>query len=61
MSVDHAELDDRHAEELLRFLARRTLDPQAALDLVGETFAAAGAARRRSRRRRRGDAGGLRP
>jgi RNA polymerase sigma-70 factor (ECF subfamily) len=48
---DHDALFDRHAEELLGFFARRTLDPQAALDLVGETFAVAWSARRRFRGR----------
>ncbi len=49
MDLDHDALFDRHAEELLGFFARRTLDPQAALDLVGETYAAAWAGRRRFR------------
>src|SRR5579875_3409302 len=35
------ELYDRHARELLGFLARRTRDPQLALDLLSETFLAA--------------------
>jgi RNA polymerase sigma factor (sigma-70 family) len=35
-----------HADELLRYFARRTLDPQAALDLVAETYAQAFAGRR---------------
>ena len=35
----------RHAHGLLRFFARRTMDPEAAMDLVAETFAAAFVAR----------------
>jgi RNA polymerase sigma-70 factor (ECF subfamily) len=38
---DLARLYDRHAGELLAFLARRTCDPEASLDLLGETFASA--------------------
>jgi RNA polymerase sigma-70 factor, ECF subfamily len=38
---DFAALYDRQASELLAFLARRTLDPEAAVDLLGETFASA--------------------
>ena len=49
MDVDHDGLFARHAEEILGFLARRTLDPQAALDLTGETFAVAWQSRRRFR------------
>jgi RNA polymerase sigma factor (sigma-70 family) len=36
----------RHAEALLRFFARRTLDPEAAAELTAETFAQAFASRR---------------
>jgi len=36
-----AAMYDRHAGELLRFLARRTFDPDAAVDLLAETFAVA--------------------
>jgi RNA polymerase sigma-70 factor (ECF subfamily) len=36
---DFGALYDEHADGLLRFFARRTLDPEAALDLVAETFA----------------------
>jgi RNA polymerase sigma-70 factor (ECF subfamily) len=36
-----------HAGELLRFFARRTLQPEVAVDLVGETFARAFAKRAR--------------
>ena len=46
-----SELYDASAEELLRFFYRRTLEPQDALDLVGETFAQA----LKSRRRFKGD------
>lgn len=38
-----------HSVELLRFFARRTMDPEAAMDLVAETFAAAFVGRRRFR------------
>ncbi|HEY1689171.1 MAG TPA: RNA polymerase sigma factor [Solirubrobacteraceae bacterium] len=40
-------LYDRYARELLGFFARRTSDPQLALDLLGETFLAVFAARKR--------------
>jgi RNA polymerase sigma factor (sigma-70 family) len=46
---DHARfraLYAAHSPELLRFFARRTLDPQTSVDLVGETFAQAFAGRR---------------
>jgi RNA polymerase sigma-70 factor (ECF subfamily) len=39
----------RHAEALLRFFARRTLDPEAAAELTAETFAQAFASRARYR------------
>lgn len=39
----------RHRDELLLFLARRTADPEIALDLWAETFAQAVASRRRFR------------
>jgi len=35
------ELYHRHAEDLLRYFARRTLDPEAAAELTAETFAQA--------------------
>ena len=35
----------RHAEDLLRYFARRTLDPEAAAELTAETFAQAFASR----------------
>lgn len=35
------ELFDHHAREILGFLARRTSDPEAAVDILAETFAAA--------------------
>lgn len=38
---DIAAMYARHAGELLRFLARRTFDPDAAVDLLAETFAVA--------------------
>ena len=38
---DFARLYDRYAGELLAFLVRRTYDPDAAVDLLAETFAAA--------------------
>lgn len=38
---DFARLYDLHAGELLSFLAGRTCDPEASLDLLGETFACA--------------------
>jgi RNA polymerase sigma-70 factor (ECF subfamily) len=40
------ELYRRHAEGILRFFARRTLDPEVAADLTAETFAEAFASRR---------------
>lgn len=36
---------DEHSESLLRYFARRTLDPEAAFDLTAETFAEAFASR----------------
>jgi hypothetical protein len=36
-----AQLYRRHAEDLLRYFARRTLDPEAAAELTAETFAQA--------------------
>jgi RNA polymerase sigma-70 factor (ECF subfamily) len=39
------ELYRRHAEDVLRYLARRTLDPEAAAELTAETFAEAFASR----------------
>jgi RNA polymerase sigma-70 factor (ECF subfamily) len=50
---------EHHAEPLLRFFARRTLDPEAAAELMAETFAEAFASRRRFRDRGRGAAGWL--
>ncbi len=38
---DISRLYDRHAEALLGFLVRRTFDPEAGVDLLAETFAAA--------------------
>lgn len=40
-SDDISRLYRAHAAELLRFFARRTLQPEVAVDLVGETFAQA--------------------
>lgn len=42
-------LFEEHGDGLLVFFARRTLDPEVALDLVGETFAVAFAKRRQFR------------
>ncbi len=49
---------ERHAEGLLRFLARRTLDPEVAAELTAETFAEAFASRVRFRDRSEGGAAG---
>lgn len=40
------ELYRRHAEDILRYFARRTLDPETAAELTAETFAEAFASRR---------------
>jgi RNA polymerase sigma factor (sigma-70 family) len=40
---------ERHAETLLGYFARRTMDPEAAAELTAETFAQAFASRRRFR------------
>jgi RNA polymerase sigma-70 factor, ECF subfamily len=50
---------EQHAEPLLRFFARRTLDPEAAAELMAETFAEAFASRRRFHDRGQGAAGWL--
>jgi RNA polymerase sigma-70 factor (ECF subfamily) len=42
---------ERHAEDLLRYFARRTLDPDVAAELTAETFAEAFASRHRYRER----------
>jgi RNA polymerase sigma-70 factor (ECF subfamily) len=55
---DIAALYDRHARALLTFLTRRTHDPEAALDLMAETFAVAVAQRRRFRGSTDAEAGG---
>jgi RNA polymerase sigma-70 factor (ECF subfamily) len=47
--VAFVELYRRHAEDLLRYFARRTLDPEAAAELTAETFAEAYASRRNYR------------
>src|SRR5690349_20134942 len=44
-----AALYDREARTVLVFIARRTLDPEVALDLTAETFAQAFRGRRRFR------------
>jgi RNA polymerase sigma-70 factor (ECF subfamily) len=46
---DIAGLYDRHARTLLAFIARRTAEPEAAVDLLAETFVAAFKDRRRFR------------
>jgi RNA polymerase sigma-70 factor (ECF subfamily) len=40
-AADFELLYQRHGRELLAFLARRTYDPEVAVDLLGETFAVA--------------------
>lgn len=50
---------ERHAESLLRFFARRTLDAEAAAELMAETFAEAFASRTRFKDRGLGAAGWL--
>jgi RNA polymerase sigma-70 factor (ECF subfamily) len=44
---EFTELYDREAEVVLRYFARRTLDPEVAFDLTAETFAKAFASRQR--------------
>lgn len=43
------ELYRRHSEDILRYFARRTLDPEAAAELTAETFAEAFASRKKYR------------
>lgn len=50
---------ERHAEDLLRFFAKRTFDPDAAAELTSETFAAAFVARMRFRPKGAGATGWL--
>jgi RNA polymerase sigma factor (sigma-70 family) len=50
---------ERHAEVLLRYFAKRTLDPDVAAELTAETFAEAYASRRRFRDRGLGGIGWL--
>lgn len=50
---------ERHAEGLLKYFARRTLDPEVAAELTAETFAEAFASRTRFRDRGAGGAGWL--
>jgi RNA polymerase sigma factor (sigma-70 family) len=52
-------LYERHAEPILRFFARRTLDPETAAELTAETFAEAFASRQRFRDRGLGVSGWL--
>jgi RNA polymerase sigma-70 factor, ECF subfamily len=53
LSADElAALYDRHAEEILAFLVRRTWDPEIAVDILAETFALALTGRQRFRGRR---------
>src|SRR6266581_2467895 len=63
LSLRHPEafaaLYRRHAEELLHFFARRTLDPEAAAELTAETFAEAFASRASFRDRGAGAGGWL--
>ena len=47
-SASFASAYDTHARSILIFLARRTYDPETALDLTAETFAQAFEARRRT-------------
>ncbi|MBJ7471329.1 MAG: RNA polymerase sigma factor, partial [Solirubrobacteraceae bacterium] len=47
--IDTQALYDRHCDPLLRYFARRTADPQVALDLWAETFAQVVASARRYR------------
>jgi RNA polymerase sigma-70 factor (ECF subfamily) len=47
--VAFVELYRRHAEDLLRYFARRTLDPETAAELTAETFAEAYSSRRNYR------------
>jgi len=47
-SAGFASAYDTHARSILIFLARRTYDPETALDLTAETFAQAFEARRRT-------------
>ena len=55
---DISALYRRHAEAMVTFFARRTYDPDAAIDLVGETFAVAIAERSRFRGRSDEEAAG---
>lgn len=47
--VDITALYAAHRDDLLRYFARRTADPEAALDLMAETFAQAAQSRRKCR------------
>lgn len=57
-SLDIATLYERHADDLLVFLVRRTADVEVALDLWAETFAQALAGRSRYRGRSDAEAAG---
>lgn len=50
---------ERHAQDLLRFFARRTLDPESAAELTAESFAEAFSSRARFTDQGRGGAGWL--
>jgi RNA polymerase sigma-70 factor (ECF subfamily) len=52
-----AELYDRYAEAILRFVVRRTWDPEVAVDILAETFAVALESRQGFRGRERDAAG----
>lgn len=54
--TDMTQLFELHSDDLLRFFARRLFDSQAAIDLVGETFACAVEARQKFEGERLGDA-----
>lgn len=56
--IDTEALYERHCDALLRFFARRTADPQVALDLWAETFAQAVAGARKYRGRTADDEAG---
>lgn len=50
LTADHiASLYDQHGPDILRYLARRTFDPETAVDLLADTFTKAIASRRRFR------------
>jgi RNA polymerase sigma factor (sigma-70 family) len=57
-TLDIAQLYERHRRDLLLFLARRTADPEVALDLWAETFAQAVVSAQRYRGRSDAEAAG---